>query len=85
MRPQLLESKGRGASWELGVSKEDPALNALLFEGFIVLVEVLDGVAVLANALSSQAVPLQTGSHPTKGHHAWTLAALFSVLLPATK
>lgn len=85
VRPQFLESKGRGASWELGVPKEGAALKALLFEGLIVLVEVLDGVVVLAEPLGPQAVSLQTGSHPTKGHHSRAPAALPSAPLPAMK
>ena len=83
--PQLLESEGRGAGRELGVPKEGAALDALLFEGLIVLVEVLDGVVVSADSLGSQAVPLQTGGHSTKGHHGRAPAVLPSAPLPATK
>lgn len=83
--PQLLEAEGSGASWELGVPEEGATLDALLLEGFIVLVEVLDSVVVLADPLGSQAVPLQPGSDPPKGHHSCVLAPLPPPLCPAVK
>lgn len=83
--PQLLEAEGSGASWELGVPEEDTTLDALLLEGFIVLVEVLDCIVVITDPLGSQAVPLQPGSDPPKGHHSWVLAPLPPPLCPAMK